>query len=122
MPFVKSSQLRSPLLMEVNCSLKLQQTFKCCRQHGVITTPQHSHIFDSMHTERSYQLHFTMLVVRISDVEVTQLLHFIQKVEGRSEISIIADQGFTIKDQLHEIGISLNIPTLKGVSSCQQQK
>ena len=63
-----------------------------------------------------------MLVVRISDVEVTQLLHFIQKVEGRSEISIIADQGFTIKDQLHEIGISLNIPTLKGVSSCQQQK
>ena len=35
---------------------------------------------------------------------------FIQKLEGRSGISIMTDRGFTIKDQLYEIGIGLNIP------------
>ena len=37
MPFMISTQLRLPLLMEVKCSSKLHQTFKCSHQHGVIT-------------------------------------------------------------------------------------
>lgn len=35
---------------------------------------------------------------------------FIQKLEGKSGISIMADRGFTVKDQLQEIGVDLNIP------------
>ena len=35
---------------------------------------------------------------------------FIQKLEGRQGIAIMADRGFTIKDQLMEIGDDLNIP------------
>jgi len=32
----------------------------------------------------------------------------VQKLEGKSGISIMADRGFTVKDQLQEIGVDLN--------------
>ena len=51
-----------------------------------------------------------LYVGSISDVELTRMSGFIQKLEGRSGISIMADRGFTIKDQLQEIGVDLNIP------------
>ena len=51
-----------------------------------------------------------LYVGSISDVELTQICGFIQKLEGRSGISIMADRGFTIRDQLAKIGIELNIP------------
>ena len=51
-----------------------------------------------------------LYVGSISDVELTRVSGFIQKLEGRSGISIMADRGFTIKDQLQEIGVDLNIP------------
>ena len=60
--------------------------------------------------ELSATSHHYNYVGSISDVELTRSLCFIQKLEGRSGISIMADRGFTIKDQLHEIGIGLNIP------------
>lgn len=44
-----------------------------------------------------------LYVGSISDVELTQVSGFIQKLEGKSGISIMADRGFTIKDQLQEI-------------------
>ena len=33
-----------------------------------------------------------------------------QELEGKDRISVMADQGFTIKDQLKEINVELNIP------------
>ncbi len=51
-----------------------------------------------------------LYVGSISDVELTRVSGFIQKLEGRNGISIMADRGFTIKDQLQEIGVDLNIP------------
>ena len=46
----------------------------------------------------------------ISDVELTKTCGFLEKIEGKSGISIMADRGFTIKDQLAKIGAELNIP------------
>ena len=51
-----------------------------------------------------------LYVGSISDVELTRVSGFIQKLEGKNGISIMADRGFTIKDQLQAIGIDLNIP------------
>ena len=51
-----------------------------------------------------------LYVGSISDVELTRVSGFIQKLEGRNGISIMADRGFTIKDMLQEIGVDLNIP------------
>ena len=51
-----------------------------------------------------------LYVGSVSDVELTRVSGFIQKLEGKNGISIIADRGFTIKDQLMEIGVDLNIP------------
>ena len=34
----------------------------------------------------------------------------LQKLEGKDGISVMADRGFTIKDQLKEINVELNIP------------
>ena len=51
-----------------------------------------------------------LYVGSISDVELTRKSGFIQKLEGKGGISIMADWGFTIKDQLREIGVDLNIP------------
>jgi len=53
-----------------------------------------------------------LFVGSISDVELTHLSGFVEKLEGRGGISIMVDRGFTIKDQLHEIGVELNIPPL----------
>ena len=39
----------------------------------------------------------------------------LDKLQGKEEVSILADCGFTIKDQLDKLNISLNIPPfLKG--------
>ena len=51
-----------------------------------------------------------LYVGSISDVELTRVSGFIQKLEGRSGISRMADQEFTIKDMLHKIGVDLNTP------------
>ena len=51
-----------------------------------------------------------LFVGSISDVELTRISGFIQQLEGRNGISIMADRGFTVKDQLAKIGVDLNIP------------
>jgi hypothetical protein len=51
-----------------------------------------------------------MYVGSISDVELTRVSGFLQTLEGKEGISIMADRGFTIKDQLSDIGVHLNIP------------
>ena len=51
-----------------------------------------------------------MYVGSISDVELTRVSGLLEKLEGKQGISIMADRGFTIKDQLHAVGVDLNIP------------
>ena len=51
-----------------------------------------------------------LYVGSISDVELTKTCGFIEMLEGKAGISIMADRGFTIKDQLTRIGIKLEIP------------
>ena len=48
---------------------------------------------------------------------------FLKTLEGKGGISIIADRGFTIKDQLNKIGIVLNIPPfLEGQTQLSSDK
>ena len=46
----------------------------------------------------------------ISDVELTRISGLLEQLEGKSNISVMADRGFTIRDQLSAIGSDLNIP------------
>lgn len=46
----------------------------------------------------------------ISDVELTRVSGFIESLSGKAGVSIMADRGFTISDQLAPQGIKLNIP------------
>ena len=46
----------------------------------------------------------------ISDVELTRLSGFLDVLQGKSGISVMADRGFNIKDLLKDIGVELNIP------------
>ncbi|KAL5464162.1 hypothetical protein EMCRGX_G033131 [Ephydatia muelleri] len=51
-----------------------------------------------------------LYVGSISDVELTPISGFLTKLEDKPGISIMADQGFTVKDMLETLGIDLNIP------------
>ena len=46
----------------------------------------------------------------MSDVELTRVSGFLQTLEGKEGISMMTDRGFTIKDQLSERSVQLNIP------------
>ena len=54
-----------------------------------------------------------LFVGTISDVQLTRVSGFIEKLSanGSGQISVMADRGFTIKDQLTPLGVSLNIPS-----------
>lgn len=47
-----------------------------------------------------------LYVGSISDVELTRVSGFLQELEGKDGISVMADRGFTIKDQLKEVEYS----------------
>ena len=51
-----------------------------------------------------------LYVSAISDVELTRKCGPIQKLDGKQNISVMADRGFTIRDQLSTINVGLNIP------------
>lgn len=51
-----------------------------------------------------------LYVGSISDVELTRVCGFLNKLEDKPGVSIMADRGFTVKDMLEKLGISLNIP------------
>ena len=46
----------------------------------------------------------------ISDPELTRASGLIPKLQGKGNISVMADRRFTIQDQLRSIGVALNIP------------
>lgn len=59
----------------------------------------------------------------ISDVELTRVSGFVEELHGESGVSVMADRGFTIQDQLSAIGIGLNIPPfLEGRSQLPAQE
>ena len=51
-----------------------------------------------------------LYVGSISDIELTRISGFLGKLEGKPGVAIMADRGFTIKDQLDPLKIKLNIP------------
>ena len=51
-----------------------------------------------------------LYVGSISDVELTRMSGFIDQLQDKPGISIMADRGFTIRDILKELNIELNIP------------
>ena len=52
----------------------------------------------------------SLYVGSISDVELTRVSGLIPKLPNNEGVSIMADRGFTIRDQLNEVGVELNIP------------
>ena len=61
-----------------------------------------------------------LYVGSISDVELTRVSGFIQSVPTShdTKMSIMADKGFTIRDQLQTIGVDLNIPSFVIIRYC----
>ena len=51
-----------------------------------------------------------LFVGSISDVELTRVSGLLEKLKGQTGVSIMADRGFTVQDQLQSIGIKLNVP------------
>ena len=46
----------------------------------------------------------------MSDPQLTRDCGFLEKLEGMSGASVMADRGFTIKENLSKLGIVLNLP------------
>ena len=51
-----------------------------------------------------------LYVGSISDVELTRVSGFLQTLDGKNGVSVMADRGFTVRDMLAEKGVQLNIP------------
>ena len=51
-----------------------------------------------------------LCVGTISDVELTRVSGFLDTLDGKQGISIMADRGFTIQDLLDTRGVKLNMP------------
>ena len=50
------------------------------------------------------------MVGSISDVELTRVCRYLDTLDGKEGVSVMADHGFTVRDLLAEKGITLNIP------------
>ena len=46
----------------------------------------------------------------ISDVELTRVSGYLETLDGKEGVSVMADRGFTVRDLLAEKGVALNIP------------
>ena len=51
-----------------------------------------------------------LYVGSISDVELIRVSGFLEKIKDKPGVSVMADRGFTIQDQLAKIKVKLNIP------------
>ena len=63
-----------------------------------------------MHTNGAISYISLLYVGSISDVELTRVSGLISKLPRNESASVMADRGFTIRDQLNEVGVELNIP------------
>ena len=87
--------------------------FTCNHQHGVITNIITLRNFLLACSPNGAVMYISPLYVgSISDVELTKVCGFVDalKEQNVSGMSVMADRGFTIKDQLTDIGATLNIP------------
>ena len=91
-----------------------------------VQTPSHLHLQSS--TWSQYKHHNTVkflvactpngaiffispvYVGSISDVDLTRLSGFLEVVQDKSGVSIMADRGFTVRDLFNDLGVELNIP------------
>ena len=91
--------------MEVRYLFRLLQISTCSRLLGAVTNTT------TQRTPNGCISFISHVYVRsISGVEITRVSGFLDSIEGKQGISIMADRGFTIKDLLKEIGVELNIP------------
>eukprot|EP00731_Ephydatia_muelleri_P000826 Em0001g826a len=60
----------------------------------------------------------TTFAIIDANVELTQVSGFLEKLDAKKGISIMADRGFTIQEQLQKIGVALNIPPF--LNDCKQ--
>ena len=51
-----------------------------------------------------------LYVGSVSDVELTRISGYLQTLDGKSGVSVMADRGFTVRDMLAGKGVELNIP------------
>ena len=51
-----------------------------------------------------------LYVGSISDVELTRVSGYLETLNGKEGVSVMADRGFTVRDLLAEKGVTLNIP------------
>ena len=58
----------------------------------------------------------------MSDVELTRSSGFLNKLQDKPGISIMADRGFTIRDILKELNIELNTPFMQGRQQLPQEE
>ena len=94
----------SEIFIETPTDLQMQSTWSNYKHHNtakflVACTPNGAVSFIS-----------PLYVGSISDVELTRVSGFIEQLRGKSGASIMADRGFTVKDQLSAVGVDLNIP------------
>ena len=73
---------------------------------------QHHKVSDWYYTKINGAISFVSpaFVGSISDPKLTRSSGLISKLQGKDNISVMADRGFTIQDQLKSIGVGLNIP------------
>lgn len=93
------------IFLEVPCDLHSQSSTWSNYKHSntakllVACTPNGAVCFVS-----------SLYVGSISDTELTHVSGFVKKLAGKVGASIMADRGFTIKDQLAVHGVTLNSP------------
>ena len=93
------------IFIETPCDLHNQSSTWCNYKHRntckllVACTPNGAISFVS-----------SLYLGSISDVELTRVSGFIEHLHDKPGVSIMADRGFTIKDQLLPHKVSLNIP------------
>ena len=51
-----------------------------------------------------------LYVGAISDVELTKVSGFLDTLDDKRGVSVMADRGFTVQDLLQSKGVNLNIP------------
>ena len=56
-------------------------------------------------------------------MELTRVSGYLESLQGKEGVSVMADRGFTISDQLSPLGITLNIPSfMEGQSQLPHDK
>ena len=107
----RSFQQLLPLLIVARCSLRLDQICTCNHLATWSRYKHHSTVKFLVACNPNGTICFISpgFVGLISDVKLTKLNRFLEILEDKPGISIMADRDFTIKDLLFRLHIELNI-------------